>query len=60
MIAHSLTQLKIDALSLDGTHFTEAGLVHFGSLRNLKQLLYSGVQIMDAGLKILERLTNLQ
>ena len=46
-------------LNVQGLHLTDAGLVHVGRLKTLRELYFSGFGITDAGLRHLDGLTEL-
>ena len=50
---------KLEALNLNGTKITDAGLKEVAKLQKLEQLDLDDTQITDAGLKELAKLQNL-
>jgi hypothetical protein len=51
---------NLEAIELNGTQITDAGLAHLAGLTNLRELLLTDEQITDAGLSHLKRLPNLE
>jgi Leucine-rich repeat (LRR) protein len=46
---------NLEALNLQGTKLTDAGLVHLKGLANLQTLDLKGTQVTDAGVKSLQQ-----
>jgi hypothetical protein len=45
----------LNILNLEGTHVTDAGLMHLAALRNLQGILLGGTQVTEAGVEKLQR-----